>query len=218
MPCFDPVLSTEQHAARELICTAAANGVATSGWHFKLRVPPCVLCVQLMRHAEVTFELRDDTTAPSSKPEMPKVRDVVAGVLSRHFPPNPAWGQKAETRYLIAQRGEQAKDFYGYWEFAGGKVDEGETHVEALHREIFEEFGILVDVGERIVTTAPLKTPGGWVRVHAYRIFTEEVALSGPCHRETNWVPLSELTPDFKGFATPSFASIVRALVATEKA
>lgn len=33
------------------------------------------------------------------------------------------------------------------WEFAGGKIESGETHKQALSREIHEELGILISVG-----------------------------------------------------------------------
>ncbi|MBN1793942.1 MAG: (deoxy)nucleoside triphosphate pyrophosphohydrolase [Candidatus Omnitrophica bacterium] len=62
------------------------------------------------------------------------VLEVVSGLLER------------DGRHLIAQRLEN--DRYGlYWEFPGGVVEDGETHQEALRRELQEELGIDVAVG-----------------------------------------------------------------------
>ena len=44
-------------------------------------------------------------------------------------------------RYLMAQR-PQGKVYAGYWEFPGGKVELGESHEQALVRELREELGI----------------------------------------------------------------------------
>jgi 8-oxo-dGTP diphosphatase len=40
----------------------------------------------------------------------------------------------------------------GYWEFAGGRVEENETHSHALWREIKEEMGFDITVLEKIMT------------------------------------------------------------------
>lgn len=50
----------------------------------------------------------------------------------------------AQGRILLAQRPE-GKPMAGLWEFAGGKVEEGERPEDCLARELHEELGINVD-------------------------------------------------------------------------
>ncbi len=58
--------------------------------------------------------------------------DVAVGIL-----------MKPNGDVLLGQR-PAGKPYAGYWEFPGGKVDPGETFLEALKREFMEELGIEV--------------------------------------------------------------------------
>ena len=53
-------------------------------------------------------------------------------------------------KYLITQRPPRAT-LPLLWEFPGGRVEPGETDQEALARELSEEMGIQVAVGDRVI-------------------------------------------------------------------
>jgi mutator protein MutT len=42
--------------------------------------------------------------------------------------------------------------FGGYWEFPGGKLEPDEAVVDCIRREIREEIGIEIEVGDRLIT------------------------------------------------------------------
>src|SRR4051812_30827078 len=50
----------------------------------------------------------------------------------------------AAGRVFLAQRGPQARNERGAWEFPGGKVDWGETLAAAICRESAEEYAITI--------------------------------------------------------------------------
>jgi len=68
----------------------------------------------------------------------PTIR-VVAGAL---FDP--------QGHVLIAQR-PPGTHMAGRWEFPGGKIDAGETELEALRRELREELGVTLRDAERLL-------------------------------------------------------------------
>ena len=51
-------------------------------------------------------------------------------------------------RLFLARRGPEAKNERGLWEFPGGSVELGETLACALQREMREEYGIEIAVGD----------------------------------------------------------------------
>ena len=54
----------------------------------------------------------------------------------------------SEGRLFLSRRGPQARNERGLWEFPGGSVEFGETLSSALQREMQEEYGIGIKVGE----------------------------------------------------------------------
>jgi mutator protein MutT len=59
------------------------------------------------------------------------------------------WNQ--EGKILIDKR-RQGGQLGGLWEFPGGKLEPGETIEECIEREIIEELGIKIKVGDRLIT------------------------------------------------------------------
>lgn len=56
----------------------------------------------------------------------------------------------ADGHLFLAQRGPQARNEAGCWEFPGGRVELYERMEQALQREIEEEYGITISVIEQI--------------------------------------------------------------------
>jgi mutator protein MutT len=56
-------------------------------------------------------------------------------------------------RVFLAKRGPKAKNERGLWEFPGGSVEFGETLRDALAREIREEYGVTIEVGDLLTVT-----------------------------------------------------------------
>ena len=51
-----------------------------------------------------------------------------------------------QNEVFLAQRGPQAKNERGTWEFPGGSVEFGEKLVDAIQREFREEYGMVIAV------------------------------------------------------------------------
>ncbi len=105
------------------------------------RRPQCDRC-PLRQHCQAYREgLQEQRPVRRRRPRTPHY-DVAAGVIY-------GTGSNA-SRILIAQRPVDGV-LGGLWEFPGGKQEAGETLPETLARELEEELGIMVEVGEPVV-------------------------------------------------------------------
>ena len=73
---------------------------------------------------------------------------------------------KANGDVLLGQRPE-GKPYAGYWEFPGGKVEEGEAILDALKREFMEELGVQIISAEPWCGVEHIY-PHAHVRLHFY--------------------------------------------------
>lgn len=80
----------------------------------------------------------------------------------------------------------------GYWEFPGGKIENGEDHKEALVREIKEELLCIIEVGEYITETI-YEYPNVKVRLFTYYAQIIKGIPSVTEHETIKWVSLKEI-------------------------
>lgn len=110
--------------------------------------------------------------------------------------------------FLVTRRPDHTH-LAGLWEFPGGKIEQDETHVEALRREIREELDVDVEVGELIFHTAH-DYGDRQVALYFYRcrLAGEPRPMLG---QEMQWVPRRQLMS--LGFP-PADRDLVRRLAA----
>ena len=97
---------------------------------------------------------------------------------------------KMDNKIFATQRGYG--EFKGGWEFPGGKIESGETPQEALVREIKEELGAIIKVGN-LIDTVEYDYPNCHLNM---QVFWGEV-ISGKLvlkeHQAARWLSVHEI-------------------------
>jgi mutator protein MutT len=96
-----------------------------------------------------------------------------------------------DDRFLLTRR-QDGVHLSGHWEFPGGKVGAGESHADALRREIVEELDTDVVVQELVLETTHAY-PERTVTLFFYRC--DLLGLPKPMlGQQMEWVPRAELS------------------------
>jgi len=107
-----------------------------------------------------------------------KTIEVVAAVI------------KSGSRIFATQRGYG--EFKDGWEFPGGKVEPGEAPEEALVREIREELGAEIDVGE-LIDTIEYDYPNFHLSMKCYWAMLVSGTLELKEHEAAKWLTKENL-------------------------
>lgn len=94
-------------------------------------------------------------------------------------------------RVLLTRRGP-GLDSAGRWEFPGGKLEPGESAAAALRREIEEELGLHIRVGERLCIVRQ-RPSGPRIELLAYRAELVGGELRLTDHDAARWVRPQDL-------------------------
>jgi len=95
-------------------------------------------------------------------------------------------------KVFIARRSAD-KSLGGMWEFPGGKVESGETDEIALAREINEEFGKAILIGEKFTETIHTDAEKT-IKLISYFMAFVEFPKESNSHDQIKWSTIEDLT------------------------
>lgn len=122
-------------------------------------------------------------------------------------------------RLFLARRGPKAKNERGLWEFPGGAVERGERLADALRREIREEYGVEIEVGELLDVVDHLLPEEGqhWVSpAYLCRIVSGTPAILEPdkC-AEIGWFAPADVPRDLTVISRENRENYIRLMART---
>ena len=96
-----------------------------------------------------------------------------------------------QNRALIAQRASDSH-MGGAWEFPGGKIAAGETSLEGLVRELYEELAIRAQYVRHLLRFSHCY-PDRMVHLHVWQVLSWDGVPEGVEGQPLRWVALGEL-------------------------
>lgn len=119
-----------------------------------------------------------------------------------------------EGKVLLGKRSETRSFYPNIWDVFGGHIEAGESHEEALGRELWEELGITPTESEFLLTVDepfPEKNGAGEYHFYLVRDFAGEAFNKQPSEHEfIGWFSLAEALQ--LKFAHPFYAVMIRQL------
>jgi A/G-specific adenine glycosylase len=141
--------------------------------------PACLLCPWQQQCQAYQLNLQSEIPMTESRGPVPHKQIGVAVI----------WDDQ---RQILIDRRRQEGLLGGLWEFPGGKIEPNETVADCIRREIMEELGIEIEVGERLIVVE-----------HAYTHFKVTLNVHHCRHLsgepqpiecdEVKWVTLDEI-------------------------
>jgi len=108
-----------------------------------------------------------------------KIIEVVAAVI------------QYKDLFFCVQRNEKGSLAYK-WEFPGGKIEQHESHQEALKRELKEELNLDVEIGQH-VSTVHHQYPSFFIILHGYIVKVNDDQIKLNEHIDFKWLKKHEL-------------------------
>ena len=121
--------------------------------------------------------------------------------------------QNKEGKILCTMRDAGKYDYVSFkWEFPGGKIEENETQVETLARELREELDLEVEIGDFFIQVEH-DYPDFHLSMALYLCKYHDTDLKLNVHKDIKWLdPKDILTLDWAGADIPVAKKIYETL------